>query len=139
MRSVRDHELPEELAAIGSQALDVAAYRAYPALHPLATAIWGELGIETGCYHDIAFRTGDCEAEVRGKLRQVSYRGSGASGAGELHAMQRGFFVLSRFGFAGAMVDIQPARGLRYEAVLTGSCSCAAGEAHPARRPSQMT
>ncbi len=64
MRSVRGDELPAELSAIGSQALDVAAYRAYPALHPLATAIWGELGIETGCYHDIAFRTGDCEAEV---------------------------------------------------------------------------
>ena len=64
MRSVRGDELPEELAAIGSQALDVAAYRAYPALHPPTTAIWGELGIETGCYHDIAFRTGDCTAEV---------------------------------------------------------------------------
>eukprot|EP00752_Nemacystus_decipiens_P011719 g10400.t1 len=63
MRSVRGDELPEELAAIGSQALDVAAYRAWPALHPLVTAIWVELGIETGCYHDIAFRTGDCTAE----------------------------------------------------------------------------
>ncbi|CAN0185945.1 unnamed protein product [Scytosiphon promiscuus] len=63
MRSVRGDELPEELSAIGSQAIDVAAYRAWPALHPLVTAIWTELGIETGCYHDIAFRTGDCTSE----------------------------------------------------------------------------
>lgn len=65
MRSVRGDELPEELAAIGSQALDVAAYRAWPTLHPLVAAIWAELDIETGCYHDIAFRTGDCTPEVR--------------------------------------------------------------------------
>ncbi|CAM9322615.1 unnamed protein product [Scytosiphon promiscuus] len=63
MRSVRGDELPEELSAIGSQAIDVAAYRAWPALHPLVVAIWPELGIETGCYHDIAFRTGDCTPE----------------------------------------------------------------------------
>lgn len=65
MRSVRGDELPEELTALGSQALDVAACRAYPARHPLATAIWAELDIETGCYSDIAFRTGDCTVEVQ--------------------------------------------------------------------------
>lgn len=71
MRSVRDDELPEELAAIGSQALDVAAYRAWPTFHPLVAAIWAELGIETGCYHDIAFRTGDCISEVRRLLKYI--------------------------------------------------------------------
>lgn len=64
MRSVRGDEMPEELSNIGAIALDVAAYRAWPALHPIVAAAWAELGIETGCYHDIAFRTGNCVPEV---------------------------------------------------------------------------
>lgn len=62
---MRDEELPEELSRLGSQALDVAAYRAWPALHPLVAALWAELGVKTSCYSDIAFRTGDCTNEVR--------------------------------------------------------------------------
>lgn len=61
---MRDEELPEELSRLGSQALDVAAYRAWPALHPFVAALWAELGVKTGCYSDIAFRTGDCTSEV---------------------------------------------------------------------------
>ena len=64
MRSVRGDEMPEELSAIGSKGLDVAAYRAWPGLHPFVIAAWAELGVETGCYHDIAFRTGNCVDEV---------------------------------------------------------------------------
>lgn len=64
-RSVRGDELPEELSDIGSIAVDVAAYRAWPGRHPFVVAVWKELGIESGCYHDIAFRTGDCTSEVR--------------------------------------------------------------------------
>ena len=64
MRSVRGDEMPEELSAIGARALDVAAYRAWPALHPLVITAWKELGVEMGCYHDISFRTGDCISEV---------------------------------------------------------------------------
>eukprot|EP00904_Undaria_pinnatifida_P010952 jgi/Undpi1/6988/HiC_scaffold_21.g09462.m1 len=63
MRSVRGDEMPEELSNIGSVALDVGAYRAWPGLHPLVIAAWAELGVETGCYHDIAFRTGSCVSE----------------------------------------------------------------------------
>lgn len=65
MRSVRGDELPEEMRFIGAKALDVAAYRAYPALHPLVNAAWAEFGIQSSCYHDISFRTGDCTNEVR--------------------------------------------------------------------------
>lgn len=61
---MRGDELPEELSAIGAKALDVSAYRAWPVLHPLVSAAWTELGLETGCYHDIAFRTGNCIDEV---------------------------------------------------------------------------
>lgn len=64
MRTVRGDEMPEELSAIGSKGLDVAAYRAWPGLHPFVIAAWAELGVETGCYHDIAFRTGNCVSEV---------------------------------------------------------------------------
>lgn len=64
MRSVRGDEMPEELSAIGAKALDVAAYRAWPVLHPFVVAAWTELGVEMGCYHDIAFRTGECISEV---------------------------------------------------------------------------
>lgn len=64
MRSVRGDELPDELTSIGSLALDVAAYRAWPTFHPFVTAATAELGILTGCYHDIAFRTGDCTPEA---------------------------------------------------------------------------
>ena len=64
MRSVRGDEMPEELSAIGAKALDVAAYRAWPVMHPFVAAAWTELGVEMGCYHDIAFRTGDCISEV---------------------------------------------------------------------------
>eukprot|EP00904_Undaria_pinnatifida_P005743 jgi/Undpi1/2299/HiC_scaffold_13.g05683.m1 len=63
MRSVRGDEMPEEFSNIGSVALDVAAYRAWPALHPFVIGAWAELGVETGCYHDIAFRTGNCVDE----------------------------------------------------------------------------
>ena len=65
MRSVRGDEMPEELTAIGSKGLDVAAYRAWPGLHPFVIAAWAELGVKTGCYHDIAFRTGNCVDEVK--------------------------------------------------------------------------
>ena len=68
MRSVRGDELPTELVDIGSVALDVAAYRAWPGQHPFVAGIWKELDLKTGCYHDIAFRTGDCTSEV-GKAR----------------------------------------------------------------------
>ncbi|CAM9336613.1 unnamed protein product [Ascophyllum nodosum] len=63
MRSVRGDELPTELVDIGSVALDVAAYRAWPGQHPFVAGIWKELDLKTGCYHDIAFRTGDCTSE----------------------------------------------------------------------------
>lgn len=64
IRSVRGEELPEELSVLGSHALDVAAYRAWPGLHPFVAALWAELGVKTSCYSDIAFRTGDCTSEV---------------------------------------------------------------------------
>ena len=64
MRSVRGDELPEELSNIGAKALDVGAYRAWDVWHPFVIAAWTELGIDIGCYHDIAFRTGDCTDEV---------------------------------------------------------------------------
>lgn len=72
MRSVRGEELPQELVNIGSKALDVAAYRAWPAMHPFVVAAWAELGVESGCYHDIAFRTGDCTAEVHGRKTNIA-------------------------------------------------------------------
>ena len=61
---MRGDELPEELSAIGAKALDVGAYRAWPVWHPFVAAAWTELGVETGCYDDIVFRTGDCTSEV---------------------------------------------------------------------------
>lgn len=64
MRSVRGDELPEELSTIGATSVDVGAYRAWDVWHPLVIAAWTELGIDTDCYHDSAFRTGDCTDEV---------------------------------------------------------------------------
>ena len=64
MRSVRGDELPQQLSTIGATALDVGAYRAWDVWHPFVIAAWKELGIDMGCYHDSAFRTGDCTDEV---------------------------------------------------------------------------
>lgn len=61
---MRGNEIHEELANIASIALDVAAYRSWPVLQLKVASTWAGLSIETGCYHDIAFRAGNCVDEV---------------------------------------------------------------------------
>ncbi|CAD7697140.1 unnamed protein product [Ostreobium quekettii] len=61
--SVRGDDLPPELVAIGANAVDVGAYRASSSQHPILASLWGDMGIQTGCYQDAAFRTGDCTGE----------------------------------------------------------------------------
>ena len=81
MRSVRGNEIHEELANIASIALDVAAYRSWPVLQPKVASTWAGLGIETGCYHDMAFRAGNCVDEIH-MLDVETGRAAGKIGAG---------------------------------------------------------